>query len=158
MTLQAPIVHYVPMPRPIVYEVLKILQPTPFDLVMDLGCGDGRVVIAAAKIYNSRAVGVEIRGWLARIARKNVIKAKVEDKVDIIHGDFFSINLNPATIVVLYLSTKVNAALKPKLERELREGTKIASLDFEIPGWNPESVIETRSIFRLHKIYLYVLK
>ncbi len=158
MTRRAPIVHYVPMPKNVVYELLKLLSPSSDDLLMDLGCGDGRVVIAAARIYGSRGVGVEIREWLAKIARRNVLKAGVADKVDIIHGDFFRIRLTPATLVVLYLSTKVNEVLRLKFEKELKEGTKIASLDFEIPGWTPISVIETRSAIRSHKIYLYMFR
>ncbi len=155
---RAPVVHYVPIPRNIIYKFLDPLNLSKKDVLWDLGCGDGRILIAAAKHYGTRAIGVEIRRGLARIAHRNIVKHSLTDRAEVIHGDFFRIRITSATAITLYLSTRVNEALKGKFCKELRDGTRIASLDFRIPGWEPNSIIKCNDGIRSHNIYLYVFK
>ncbi len=150
--------HYTPMPRKLVYAILELLKLSDKDVLWDLGCGDGRILIAAARIYGARAIGVEIRRWLTRIAIRNIRKFNLSDRVAIICGDFFRINLSSATAITLYLSTKVNNVLKKKFVSELKDGTRIISLDFEIPGWPYNSLFKLNDGFKVHNAYLYVFK
>jgi len=156
--LKAPIVHYAPTPRRLIKPMLDILNLSPEDVVFDLGCGDARLLIEAARRYGSRCVGIEIRSWLVKIARRRVLRSGVADKVDLIRADFFRVNLSHATAIILYLSTKVNEALKEKFDAELKEGTRIISLDFPIPGWIPDKVEAVHDGLRERKLYLYVFK
>ena len=153
--LRAPVVHFSPAPRPVVIKALELLDLRPGELLFDLGCGDGRILIEAARRYRVRAVGVEIRRWLASLARRNALKAGVGDLVQIIRGDFFRISLTRADAIVLYLSTKVNEALKPKLERELKPGARVVSIFFPIPGWSHEKEAVVRTPIREYRIRLY---
>ncbi len=106
----------------------------------------------AARDYWAKAVGVEIREDVAATAREQVKKANLEGKVEIIQGDFFDIDLSRADVVTLYLTSIGNEKLKPKLERELRPGSRVVSHDFFIPGWKP---LETSEKIVRHTIYLY---
>lgn len=151
-------VPYVPTPYPVVRAMLKLANAGPEDVVYDLGCGDGRILIIAAKEFNvKKAVGIEIDKERYKLALGRVKEEKLEDRVLVIHGDFFETDLRDATIVTLFLLTSVNEMLKPKLERELRDGARIVSHEFRIPGWKPEKVVEVRDDNGLlHTIYLYI--
>jgi len=139
--------------------MLKLANAGPDDIVYDLGCGDGRILIIAVKEFGvKKAVGVEIREDKVREAIENAQKAGVLDKVTIIHGDMFEIDVSEATIVTLFLLTSVNEKLKPKLEKELKPGTRVVSHEFRIPGWKPKEVIEVRdNNFISHTLYLYIV-
>lgn len=152
------LVPYVPTPYPVVRAMLKVANVTPDDIVYDLGCGDGRIVVIAAKEFKvKKAVGIEIDREKYKLALAKVRDEGVEDKVEIIHGDFFETYIGDATVVTLFLLTSVNEMLRPKLERELKDGTRVVSHEFRIPGWKQERVVEVRDDNGLlHTIYLYV--
>lgn len=120
---------FVPLPQATIEAMLKMADVRPDDLLFDLGCGDGRIVIAAAEEYGIRAIGIEKSRLLAWLALRKVRKRKLEDKAKIVNADFFSQDLSSATIVTVYLSQRLNNQLGPKLRRELREGARIVSAD-----------------------------
>lgn len=149
---------FFPTPEEVIEKMLKITNASKNDILYDLGCGDGRVLILAAKKIGLRCVGIEIKRELVEQAREKVVKEGLEDLVTIYHGDMFQFDISEATIVYLYLTTDLNSQLKPKLERELRRGTKVVSHQFEIPGWVPARVEGVADSFgQPHKLYLYVI-
>ncbi|MEL9998363.1 MAG: class I SAM-dependent methyltransferase, partial [Sulfolobales archaeon] len=120
-------------------------------------CGDGRIVILAlTKFKVKKAVGVEIRDDLVKIARTKIEELNLNDRGFIIHDDMFDVDISEATVVTLFLLTSVNSMLKPKLEKELRPGTRVVSHEFEIPGWTPTRVEVCSDGYLKHKIYLYI--
>lgn len=152
-------VPYVPTPYPVVRAMLKLADTKPQDVVYDLGCGDGRIIAIAVKEFNvKKAVGVEkdkerVKEALTRIENDGLI-----GRAYVIHGDFFDINISEATVVTLFLLTAVNEALKPKFEKELREGSRVVSHEFRIPGWRHEKIIDVKDENGLtHTVYLYVI-
>lgn len=149
-------VPFVPTPMEVVREMLRVAGLKPGETVLDLGCGDGRVLVVAAKEFGARAIGIELRTDLVSKAALNAIKEGVRDKILIIHGNFFELRLPPADVIFLYLLTSVNERLRPKLEREAKPGTRIVSHDFEVVGWKPNRIVEFRDGSRSHRIYLYV--
>jgi len=150
-------VPYVPTPENMIKKILQLANVTSTDTVYDLGCGDGRVVITAAKYFGAKAKGIEIRHDLVEEARQRVIKEGVSDKVEIIEGDMYSIPLHDATVVYMYLLTSVNEKLKPKLQMELKPGARVVTLDFEIPGWNPVKKAYIWDGYRFRTVYFYVI-
>jgi SAM-dependent methyltransferase len=133
-----PDVEFVPTPHEVVAEMLKIAQVTQGDVVYDLGCGDGRIVITAAKEFGARGVGVDIDPNLIKVCQKNALKEGVADRVKFILGDLFELDLREATVVALYLTQELNVKLRPKLFRELRPGSRIVSHDFDMGDWKPD--------------------
>ena len=145
---------YIPSAPEAIRKMLEIGEARPNDTLYDLGCGDGRILIVAVKEFGvKKAVGIEIRRDLVRKALENVKKMNLADRISIIWGDFFYVDISPATIVTLYLSYTGNVKLKEKLKRELKKGTRVVSHDFEIPGWSPIK----EAVVGLHNIYLYVI-
>jgi tRNA G37 N-methylase Trm5 len=151
-----PAVVYIPTPHDIVERMLKLAQIGPDDVVYDLGCGDGRVVIAAAKRHGCRAVGCDIDPRRVEEARENVRSNKVEHLVEIRQEDLFRIDLSPASVITLYLTPGYNARLIPQLAKT-GEGTRIVSHMFEIRGAVAERVLRIQSSKdgREHVLYLY---
>jgi len=135
---RGPDVVFVPTPNDVVAKMLELATVTPDDLVYDLGCGDGRIVIAAAQRYGARGVGIDIDPHRVAEARANVRKAGVRDKVRIVEGDLFEADIADATVITLYLLTRLNERLKPKLLRELKPGTRVVSHAFDMGDWEPE--------------------
>jgi cyclopropane fatty-acyl-phospholipid synthase-like methyltransferase len=132
-------VHYVPTPDAVVSAMLDVAQVTSADVVYDLGSGDGRIVVEAARKYGARAVGIELDPELNKKAMKNAEKAGVAGKVSFVRADFFKTDLSEATVVTLFLSPNINARLQPKLRRELKPGARIVSHRFPMPpDWKPE--------------------
>ena len=126
------------------------------ETLYDLGCGDGRILIAAARRYKIKAVGVEISEHEAKKAAANAKKYGVQDRVTIQHGDMRNTDLSHADVVTLYLATSANATLRPALERSLRPNSRVISYDYPIPGWQPISTADTTgSSGDVHTIYLY---
>jgi len=148
-------VPYVPTPKAVIREMLKLADLKPGELVFDLGCGDGRVIIMAAKEFNAYGVGIEMRSELIQRAMSNIIEFGVQDRVLIIQGNFCDINLSPADVVFLYLLTSINEKLRPKLERELKEGARVVSHDFQVTGWTPKVKKNIKDGGRVHWVYLY---
>jgi len=148
-------VPWVPTRYELIKHIMRIARVGPGDIFYDLGCGDGRIVIEAAK-RGAKAVCIEIREDLLQQAKENARKACVYQRIRFIHGDFFKIDLSDATIVYMYLLTRVNEKLRPKLQQELSVGTRIVTLDFAIPKWRPVHIEKhyTGGLERI--IYLYI--
>ena len=135
---RTPDVIFVPTPNDVVNKMLEMAKVTAKDVVYDLGCGDGRIVITATQRYGCRGVGIDIDPERIREATGNVQKAKVADKVKLIQGDLFETAIGEATVVTLYLLTELNLKLRPKLMKELRPGTRVVSHAFAMGDWKPE--------------------
>ena len=144
---RTPDVIYVPTPPAVVARMLDLAKVGPNDIVYDLGCGDGRIVVAAAK-RGARATGVDIDPERIAEARANVKKAGVGDRARIIEGDLFEMDLKDATVVTLYLLPELNLRLRPKL-LQLKPGTRIVSHAFDMGDWKPERVeqVEGKTIY-----------
>ena len=152
------LVPYVPTPEPVVKAMLELANAGPEDVVYDLGCGDGRIVITAAKEFKvKKAIGIEIRDDLVLQARRKIDELRLNDRAEIIKDDMFNVNIKDATIVTLFLLTSVNEMLRPKLEKELRPGTRIVSHEFQIPGWRPKKTVKIYDGIVGHTLYLYVI-
>jgi len=145
-------VPFVPTPPEVVRKMLELAGVKEGDLVFDLGCGDGRILVTAAKDFGARAIGVEIREDLAEVARKELRSLSLENRCRVINGNFFEVDISRADVVTLYLTSVANYRLKPKLEKELKDGARVVSHDFEMAGWKPEAVIHDPGG---HVIYLY---
>ena len=135
---RAPDVPYVPTPDEVVQAMLKLADVHKGDVVYDLGCGDGRIVIAAAKLYGARGVGVDINPDRIRDARLNARQSGVEDLVKFVEADLFDADIREATVVTLYLLPSVNLRLRPKLWRDLKPGTRVVSHAFDMGDWKAE--------------------
>ena len=136
---RTPDVIYVPTPRKVVDEMLRMAELKPEDVVYDLGCGDGRIVIAAAQLRGVRAIGYDIDPERVKEARANVRAAGVEHLVRIEQADVFTLDLTGATVITLYLLPQLNVRLMPQLAR-LRPGARILSHNFDMRGAKPVEV------------------
>lgn len=136
-------VWYVPTPHEIVDRMLDVARVGPGDVVYDLGCGDGRMVIAAAKKFGTRGVGVDLDPRRIREARANAKAAGVEHLVKFEVGDMFETDIGEATVVMLYLLPELNRRLMPKLRSQLKPGSRVVSHDFDMgKDWPPEEYIK----------------
>jgi SAM-dependent methyltransferase len=135
-------VMWMPTPNAIVTEMLEMAQVTSIDLVYDLGAGDGKIPIEAARRYGARAVGIEYNPDMAALARRNAQQAGVSDRVTIVTGDIFKEDFSNATVVTLYLLTELNIKLKPTLLK-MKPGTRIVSHTFAMGAWTPDEVVLT---------------
>lgn len=145
----APDVPYVPTPDPVVEKMLEMAKVGPDDVIYDLGSGDGRIVITAAKKYGARGIGVEIDPELVLAARDNAKAAGVADRVEFREGNLFEMSFEDATVVTLYLQRPLNLKLRPKLLNELKPGTRIVSHSFDMGDWKPLETarVEGRNIY-----------
>ena len=148
---------FVTSPQRAVDKMLKMANLKPGETLYDLGCGDGRILIAAAKSYHVKAVGIEISERLVKTAEDNVRSDGLEGQVKIIHGDFMKADLSNADVVTLYLMTAANEKLRPDLEKYLKKDARVVSYDYPIPGWTPVNQEETdpSRYGNRHTIYLY---
>lgn len=144
---------FVTSPEHIVTAMLKLAQVKKDDVVYDLGCGDGRIVIAAAKQFGARGVGIEHNPDLLALARDSAKQAGVESLVKFERNDLFDADIQEATVVMLYLLPEVNLKLRPKLLKELKPGTRVVSHEFAMGDWKPE---KTETI-DLAKILLWTI-
>jgi ribosomal protein L11 methylase PrmA len=125
------------------------------DTVYDLGCGDGRIPVTAAKVYGARAVGIDIDPQRIAEANENVKTSGVGDKVKIMNADLFETDISPASVVTLYLLPSLNQKLMPKLQKELKPGTRIVSHAFDMGDqWPPEKTQEVNG----RRIYMWTIK
>jgi ubiquinone/menaquinone biosynthesis C-methylase UbiE len=145
--VREPDIFYVPTPYEVVDAMLKVANVTDSDLVYDLGSGDGRIVIAAARDYSARGIGIDIDPQRTREARTNAEKENVADKVTFVTADIFETDFSNATVVTLYLLTELNLRLKPKLLSELKPGTRVVSHAFSMGDWEPVETLEINGTY-----------
>jgi SAM-dependent methyltransferase len=155
--LRAPDVPYEPSPTAVVHAMLKLAKVGPGDVVYDLGCGDGRIVIAAVREYGARGVCVDIDPQRIAEATQNAAKAGVSDRVRFLHQDLFQTDIREATAVMLFLWPSVNLALRPKLLAELEPGTRVVSHWHDMGDWTPEQRITVRVRGRPHPVYFWTI-
>ncbi|KON30861.1 hypothetical protein AC482_02600 [miscellaneous Crenarchaeota group-15 archaeon DG-45] len=146
---------FVPSPESVVRKMLEYADLKPGEALYDLGCGDGRIVIMAAQDFGARGVGVDLNLRLVNEARAKAEALDLRGKVKIIHGDIFEIDLSPADVVTMYLTTGANEKVRPKLEEELRPGSRVVTHDFSIEKWNCIKNLRFKEDYRTHTIYLY---
>jgi SAM-dependent methyltransferase len=165
-----PDVPYMPTHEKVVAEMLKVAKVDKDDILYDLGSGDGRIVIMAAKEFGTRGVGVDIDPDLVREARENAIKAGVADKVKFLQQDLFKTDIREATVVTLYLWPEINLRLRPKLLSDLKPGTRVVSHNHDMGDWKPLKTVRVRvpheyviskmlnmRVPHQHKIYYWVV-
>ncbi len=153
------IAPFVPSPQTVVEYMLKLADLKAGEVLFDMGSGDGRTLITAAKTFGARGVGIELREDLAKKAMGNIHEKGLDDRVTIMNADMFNVNLTSADVVYLYLTTSANEKIKPKLESDLKNGARVVSHDYEIIGWRPtkvENFCENPKLgYPSHTIYLY---
>lgn len=153
------IAPFVATPLPVVKQMLTLAEISPGEIIYDLGCGDGRVVIMAAQDFGAQGIGIEMREDLAKQAMGKISELGLEGRVKIVHADMFKVDISQANVITLYLTTSANDKVKPKLEAELKPGTRVVSHDYEILGWRPIKVDNFCENPRLgypsHTIYVY---
>lgn len=144
---------YVQTPYEVVSAMLELANVTSEDTLYDLGCGDGRIAIAAARDYGAHAVGIDINPDRVRESVESASKAGVTGLVDFVQKDFFDADLSKATVVAMYLLPEVNMALLPKLLHVLKPGTRIVSHAFDFGSWKPEQAIQVNGC----KVFLWTV-
>jgi len=148
-------VPFLSSPPQVVERMLTLARVGPGDVVCDLGCGDGRILIAAVECFKAKeAIGYEIRADVYKKALAEVTKANLQERIRIVNSDFLEADLSRPSVITLYVDGLTNGKLKQKLEKETRSGTRIVSHDFPVPGWRP--LIENTFPDHDHTIYLYV--
>jgi SAM-dependent methyltransferase len=152
-----PDVQYVPTPYNVVDEMLRLTAVTKDDVVYDLGCGDGRLVITAAKRFGARGVGIDIDPQRISESRNNARQAGVADRVQFLEQDLFETDIRQASVVTLYLLPKLNVQLRPKLLRDLQPGTRVVSHDFDMAEWQPDQTVQIQGASRTHSVYYWVI-
>ncbi|MHC4692483.1 MAG: methyltransferase domain-containing protein [Planctomycetota bacterium] len=153
-----PDVVFVPTPQDVVDKMLELAEVTKDDLIYDLGCGDGRIVVTAAKKYGCRAIGYDIDPNRVKESRANVAKNNVGHLVSIEQKDVFTLDLSKANVITLYLLPKLNVKLIPQLEK-LKPGSRIVSHDFGMEGVEPDEVVKlsSKEDDYHHNIYLWTI-
>jgi precorrin-6B methylase 2 len=152
--LRSPDVIYVPTPQEVVDAMLVLAGVTGKDVLYDLGCGDGRIPVTAAKVYGARSVGIDIDPQRIEEANANVKAAGVQNKVKIMNADLFETDFSEATVITLYLLPSLNQKLMPKL-KQLKPGTRIVSHAFDMGDeWPPEKTQEVNG----RRIFLWTIK
>lgn len=143
-------IHYIPTPEPVVDEMLRLAELEEGDLLFDLGSGDGRIPIAAARDYGVRAIGIEIDAGLIERARENARDAGVDHLVEFRQEDLFAADVSDADVVALYLGDMLNLRLRPKLLEELEPGSRVVSHAFGMSDWLPdvEKTVANRKVYK----------
>jgi tRNA G37 N-methylase Trm5 len=154
---RTPDVPYVPTPPEVVDQMLKMANVGKNDVLYDLGSGDGRIPITAAKRWGTRGVGIDIDPERIKEANENAAKAGVTDKVRFVQGDLFEAKISDATVITLYLLPDINLKLRPKLLRDLKPGTRIVSHNYDMGDWKPEQRVEVNLSSGSHTVYYWVV-
>ena len=147
---------YVVSPQEIVDRMLELADVKPGETVYDLGSGDGRILITAVVRFKAKAVGVEISDELVKSTNDRIRRLGLDNDARVIHGNFLNVDLSPADVVTLYLATDVNEMLRPNLEKYLKNGARVVSHDYAVPGWKP-NIVDKDPERHGHTIYLYVM-
>jgi len=145
---------YVASPARVVDRMLELANIKPGETVYDLGCGDGRVLIAAVEKYQAKAIGVEIDPKIAAKAQTAIKKEGIDTQARVIKGDLLKVDLTGADVVVIYLERELNQQLRPRLEKYLKPGARVVSHDYPVPGWKASKVDSVNGSFN-HLIYVY---
>jgi hypothetical protein len=149
-------VPYVPTPPEVVDRMLEMARVQSNDIIYDLGSGDGRIIIQAAKKYGIKGVGIEIDADLVKKAKDNAFREKVNHLVEFRVQDALTVDVSPATVVTLYMLPEFNAKFRPIFDQELKPGSRVVSHDFEIQGWAPDRIERVKGDFMHdHTIYLF---
>jgi len=146
-------VPYVPSPNEVVEGMLKLAGVKATDTVIDLGCGDGRIVVTAAIKYGARGIGYDLDPERIKEAQANAAKARVANKTTFVEKNLFDADIKAANVVTLYLLPGVNEKLKPRLLAELKPGTRVVSHSFDMGDWKPDKQIEVQG----RRLYLWVI-
>lgn len=152
-----PEVPYVPTDDKVVAEMLKVANVGKNDVLYDLGSGDGRIVITAAKQFGTRGVGVDIDPVRVKEANENAAKAGVTDRVRFVQQDLFETDIREATVVTLYLLPEVNLRLRPKLLKDLKPGTRLVSHNYDMGDWAPLKTIIVNLPEDAHTVYYWIV-
>lgn len=151
--LRAPDVPYEPSPEHVVTEIIRLARLTPGDVVYDLGCGDGRIVIAAVRNTGVRGACVDIDPERIAESRENARRAGVSDRIEFLTQDLFETDIRRATVVTLFLWPEINLKLRPKLLRELEPGSRVISYMHDMGDWQPHETVPVHSGRRATAVY-----
>jgi 23S rRNA G2445 N2-methylase RlmL len=154
---RSPDVRYEPTPMDVVQTMLTLAEPRASDVVADLGCGDGRIVIEAVRRYGTRGLCVDIDPRRIAEATRNARDAGVLDRIRFVEGDLLRADLKDVTVVMLFLSPGLNRELRPRLQRELASGARVVSHWHDMGDWRATRIVRMRSDGRERPIYLWVL-
>ncbi len=154
---RAPDVRYEPTPHNVVAEMLKLAQVGAKDVIYDLGCGDGRIVIAAVRQLGARGVCVDIDPQRIRESRANAQRTGVAERILFLEQDLFETDIGDATVVTLFLWPSVNLKLRPKLWRDLKPGTRVVSYVHDMGDWRPQEVRNVEGTYGPRKLYLWIV-
>jgi SAM-dependent methyltransferase len=155
--LRPPDVRFEPTPADVAHVMLQLADVKPGDTVYDLGCGDGRIVIAAAREHRARGVCVDIDPQRIAESRKNAMAAGIGEGIEFLNEDLLAIDLRRATVVTLFLSPDLNLKLRPKLQRELAPGARVVSHWHDMGDWKPQQTVQIRSGGRQRSVYLWII-
>jgi ubiquinone/menaquinone biosynthesis C-methylase UbiE len=150
-------VPYVPTPKEVVAQMLKMANVGKDDLLYDLGCGDGRIVITAVEKFGCKGVGVDLNPVRIAESKANAEKAKVTDRVQFLNKNLFDTSFKDATVLAMYLLPSVNLKLRPRILRELKPGTRVLSHDFTMGEWEEDQREEIQGDTYGHNIYFWVV-
>lgn len=152
-------VPFVPTPPEVVDRMLDMAQVKAGDIIYDLGSGDGRIIIRAAKRYGVKGVGIEIDAELVQKARDNAFREKVDHLVEFRMQDALTVDVSPATVLTIYMLPEFNAKLRPIFDKQLRPGSRVVSHDFEVEGWVPDKVEQIKGdLLHDHTIFLFEVR
>lgn len=154
---QLPEVPFVTTPETVVAEMLRMADVKKDDVLYDLGCGDGRIVVTAAREFGTRGVGIDVNPERIKESTERAREAGVSDRVKFVEEDIFAADLREASVVTMYLLPDVNLRLRPKLLSELKPGTRIVSHNYGMGDWKPEKVRQVRSPRGAHTIFYWVV-
>ena len=156
--LRAPDVAYEPTPMEVVHAMLRLAKVNAGDVVYDLGCGDGRIVITAVRDFGARGVCVDIDPVRIAESRENARQANVVDRIRFLNEDLLVTDVGDATVVTLFLSPALNLKVRPKLRRELKRGTRIVSHWHHMGDWKPQETLRVRGDCQESPIYLWTVR
>lgn len=154
---RTPDVHYEPTPQHVVVDMLRLGQVGANDVVYDLGCGDGRIVITAAQQRGARGVCVDIDPQRIRESRVNAEDAGVSQRILFLNQDLFDTDIGDATVVTLFLGPSLNLKLRPKLWRELKPGTRVVSYVHDMGDWEPQEALTVEGTRGPRKLFLWIV-